>query len=247
MVQFTLLIERELRAKSVPSSSVVKSNIASSESLYHLDRHQSSKQTLRTDTKATTALAYEEMNDAEPETLIPTIALPLATRDVGQEVAESKHSSGVVKPIAFNSPTAALGSEEVSNTDQETLVPVIPPTRDTPTTRDVAHEVAEAASSSGVTKPIDTHATFRPMTPIGDASDRPTVLVSDEVMNFEQEAFAPMIAPTCDTLTTPDLAGEVAEAASSSGVTKPTDTHATLPLVAPIGEGCFEQARYSGF
>lgn len=79
----------------------------------------------------------EELNNAELETLTPTIAPTidtLTTRDVGRKVVESASSSGVAKPTARDSPTAALGSQEVSNTEQETFVLVIQPTRHTPTT-----------------------------------------------------------------------------------------------------------------
>lgn len=100
-----------------------------------------------------------------------------------------------------------VASEKVSNTEQETLVPVIPPARDTLTTGDVAGEVAKPASSSGCTKPTDTFPTPPHVALTGDASDRATTMVSDGVMNSEQEACAPMIAPTRDTFTTRDVTG----------------------------------------
>ena len=75
---------------------------------------------------------------------------------------------------------------------------MISSTRDTHTTLDVVHEAVGAAPSSGVTKPTDALSTLPLMASTGGALDSHTTLISDELMNREQEAFATMLAPTRD-------------------------------------------------
>ena len=75
------------------------------------------------------------------------------------------------------------------------------------------------------------HVAIPLMAPVSDAVDRPTTLVPEEVITSEQEAVAPMMEPTRDMLTTRDVAREVAEAAPSSSVAKPTDTASRLPII----------------
>ena len=89
-----------------------------------------------------------------------------------------------------------FGSEEVGNTEEETVGAMISSTHNAQTTTDVAQEAVEAAPSSGVTKPSDTQTSCPCIATIGDAVNSSTTLVSDEEMSFERGSLPPVME-TC--------------------------------------------------